>query len=74
MNNEMQEMLKGIIDKYQRSIIQSEAEVRSKLIVPLIEWLGYPSEYRAEEFPVYGFEAIRTVRGVGYKLEEENEQ
>ena len=59
MNNEMQEMLKGIIDKYQRSIIQSEAEVRSKLIVPLIEWLGYPSEYRAEEFPVYGFEASK---------------
>lgn len=59
MNSEMQEMLKGIIDKYLRSIIQSETEVRSKLIVPLIEWLGYPSEYRAEEFPVYGFEASK---------------
>ena len=55
----MQKALKNIIEKYLRSVIQSEAEVRSKLLVPLIEWLGYPSEYRAEEFPVYGFEASK---------------
>ncbi|MCM1234674.1 MAG: type I restriction enzyme HsdR N-terminal domain-containing protein [Ruminococcus flavefaciens] len=45
-----------IITEYQKSTIQSEAEVRSKLIVPLLDILGYPSNYRAEEFPVYGFE------------------
>ena len=38
------------------STIQSEAEVRSKLIVPLIGCLGYPSMNRAEEFPVYGWQ------------------
>lgn len=43
-----------IVEKYQLSHIQSEAEVSSKLIVPLLEWLGYPSEFRAEQFPVYG--------------------
>ena len=43
-----------IIEEYRLSHIQSEAEVRSKLIVPLIEWLGYPAQFRAEEFPVYG--------------------
>lgn len=58
----MQEELKDITDKYLRSVIQSEAEVRSKLMVPLIEWLGYPSEYRAEEFPVYGFEASKRLQ------------
>ncbi|MBQ9814328.1 MAG: hypothetical protein IJM53_01410 [Lachnospiraceae bacterium] len=44
-----------IINGFQKSKIQSEAEVRSKFVVPLIEWLGFPSEYRAEEFPVYGY-------------------
>lgn len=48
------EELVAIIEKYRLSHIQSEEEVRSKLIVPLIEWLGYPSQFRAEEFPVYG--------------------
>lgn len=48
--------LQKIIDEYKESIIQSEAEVRSKLIVPLLEVLGYPSYLRSEEFPVYGFE------------------
>ena len=43
-----------IINKFQLSHVQSEAEVSSKLIVPIIEWLGYPSEFRAEQFPVYG--------------------
>ncbi len=28
----------------------------------MIEWLGYPSEYRAEEFPVYGFEASKRLQ------------
>lgn len=45
-----------LISEYRKSIIQSEAEVRSKLIVPLLELLEYPSYLRAEEFPVYGFE------------------
>lgn len=54
--SQTQESLQEIIEKYKKSSIQSEAEVRSKLIVPLLEYLGYPSELRAEEFPVYGFE------------------
>lgn len=44
-----------LIDNYKKSIIQSEAEVRSKLIVPFLQQLGYPDELRAEEFPVYGY-------------------
>lgn len=48
--------LKDLIQEYRKSKIQSEAEVRSKLIVPLLEILGYPSALRSEEFPVYGFE------------------
>ena len=47
--------IQAIIKKYRESKIQSEAEVRSKLIVPLLEELGYASKYRAEEFPVYGY-------------------
>lgn len=50
-----------ILNQFAKSIIQSEAEVRSKLIVPLIEWLGYPIEYRAEEFPIYGFEGGKRI-------------
>lgn len=48
--------LQEILDEYRKSTIQSEAEVRSKFIVPLICALGYPSELRAEEFPVYGYD------------------
>ena len=52
----MNDSIQKIISEYQKSTIQSEAEVRSKLIVPLLDALGYPSSLRAEEFPVYGFE------------------
>ena len=48
--------LQAVIAEYRKSIIYSEAEVRSKLAVPLIECLGFPSELRAEEFPIYGFD------------------
>ena len=48
--------IQDLIDEYKMSKIQSEAEVRSKLIVPLLDILGYPSYLRAEEFPVYGHE------------------
>lgn len=41
--------------------IQSEAEVRSKFIVPLLEILGYSMQHRAEEFPVYGSEGSKTL-------------
>lgn len=51
--------LSAIISTYRKSTIQSEAEVRSKLLVPFIEWLGYPPELRAEEFPVYGWGGSR---------------
>ena len=47
--------IQDVIREYRKSIVYSEAEVRSKLAVPLIECLGYPSEFRAEEFPIYGF-------------------
>lgn len=48
--------LQSIIEEFRQSTPQSEAEIRSKLIVPLLDYLGYPSSLRAEEFPVYGFE------------------
>lgn len=51
----MTRTINDIIKEYKESMVQSEAEVRSKLIVPLIEALGYPSYLRAEEFPIYGF-------------------
>lgn len=54
--------LKEIVDNFRKSIISSEAEVRSKLIVPLIEYLGYPTEFRAEEFPVYGSEGSKPIK------------
>ena len=53
MNNKT--TIQSVIDKYRLSEIQSEAEVRSKFIVPLSEVLGYPSHLRGEEFPVYGY-------------------
>ena len=53
--------LETLINEYEKSIIQSEAEVRSKLIVPLLDCLEYPSELRAEEFPVYGFEGSNKI-------------
>lgn len=53
--------LSCILTEYKKSKIQSEAEVRSKLIVPLLEYLGYPSWLRAEEFPVYGFEGRKRI-------------
>lgn len=48
--------IRELVIEYRKSIIQSEAEVRSKLIVPLLDILKYPSHLRAEEFPVYGFD------------------
>lgn len=53
--------LEELIKEYEKSVIQSEAEVRSKFIVPLLDFLEYPSELRAEEYPVYGFEGGKKV-------------
>lgn len=50
-----------MIDDFLRQNIQSEAEVRSKLIVPLLELLEYPKDLRAEEFPVYGYEGSKAL-------------
>lgn len=47
--------IQSVVDEYRLSEIQSESEVRSKFIVRLSEALGYPSEFRGEEFPVYGY-------------------
>ena len=54
--------IQAIITKYRESKIQSEAEVRSKLIVPLLEELGYAPKYRAEEFPVYGYAGMEKLK------------
>lgn len=51
-----------MINDFIRKNIQSEAEVRSKLIVPLLELLEYPKDLRAEEFPVYGYEGSKALR------------
>lgn len=48
-------VIQTVIDEYRKSKIQSEAEVSSKFIIPLFEALGYPSELRSEEYPVYGY-------------------
>lgn len=51
-----------LIDEFLKQNIQSEAEVRSKLIVPLLELLGYSKDFRAEEFPVYGYEGGKPLK------------
>jgi hypothetical protein len=61
MGQEKEIRLKEIITEYRKSNIQSEAEVRSKLLIPIIDLLGYPTEYRAEEFPVYGWEGRKEI-------------
>lgn len=53
--------LNAVLNEYKKSQIQSEAEVRSKLLVPLINLLDYPSEFRSEEYPVYGWEGRREI-------------
>ena len=47
--------LRKMISTYRESLIQSEAEVRTKFIIPLLCVLGYPEKYRAEEYPVHGY-------------------
>lgn len=47
--------IQSVIDEFRLSDIQSESEVRSKFIVRLSEVLGYSSQFRGEEFPVYGY-------------------
>ena len=51
-----------LINDFLKQNIQSEAEVRSKLIVPLLELLGYPMDFRAEEFHVYGYEGSKSLK------------
>ncbi len=46
--------IQAVVNEYRLSVIQSESEVRSKFLVQLSEALGYPSQLRGEEFPVYG--------------------
>lgn len=48
--------LYSIIERFSKCKVQSEMEVRSGLILPLLEYLHYPLENKAEEFPVYGSE------------------
>ncbi len=49
------DLIQSVVNEYRLSEIQSESEVRSKFIVQLSEALGYPSQLRGEEFPVYGY-------------------
>ena len=53
--------LNTLIESFQEKGIVSEEDVRSKFILPLLEWLGYPDEVRAEDFPVYRFEGSNRV-------------
>ena len=53
--------LQEIVTEFHCYDTSSEAEVRSKIIVPLIEFLGYPKELRAEEYPVYGYEGGKLI-------------
>ena len=57
MNNEIRE----IVSQYRNSSIQSEAEVRTKLVLPLLKVLGFPDENRAEEFPIYAYQSKGTL-------------
>lgn len=45
--------IKKVISEYLDNQVRSEEEIRSKLIVPLTEALGYEPKFRAEAFPVY---------------------
>ncbi len=49
------DLIRSVVEEYQKSVIQSEAEVSTKLIYPLFKALGYPDECMAQEFPVYGY-------------------
>lgn len=68
--------IQSVVDDYRLSEIQSESEVRSKFIVRLSEALGYPSQLRGEEFPVYGYggrEALRAKDADFIRVMVENE-
>ena len=54
--------ISNVIEEFKKQKIQSEAEIRSKLIVPLLELLKYPKSFRAQEFPVYGYEGGKPLR------------
>lgn len=47
--------IRQVIDSYLKLSVRSEEEVRSKLIVPLSEALGYDARFRGESFPVYSY-------------------
>lgn len=42
--------LQTILENFEKCNIQSEQEVRSKLIVPLLDFLEYPIEYELKNF------------------------
>ena len=50
-----EEFIKTVIDRFLLCHVRSEEEVRSKLIVPLLEALGYEPHLRGEGYPVYSF-------------------
>lgn len=56
-----QKTLRDLIADFDPDLVQSEAEVRTKLVIPLLQWLGYDASLRAEEFPVYGNEGRKKI-------------
>lgn len=46
--------IKEYIEQIKKENIIQETEVRSKIVIPLLDLLEYPSENIAEEYPVYG--------------------
>ena len=66
----MKEKIKALLSNYNPNSILSEMDVRSKLIVPFLEEiLGFPTNLRAEEFPVYFWQGSkRTTKYADYIL------
>lgn len=53
--------LETILATFAKCRVQSEMEVRSGFILPLLELLGFPLECKAEEFCVYGSEGGKPI-------------
>lgn len=51
--------IEELVSNIARQQIVSETEVRTKVAVPILNLLGHPDAYRAEEFPIFGFDGRR---------------
>lgn len=50
----LDDKISKLVTNFKPNLIQSEAEVSTKFIIPLLDCLGYSSNIRSEEFPIYG--------------------